>query len=184
MRKFLKRALCGASLLIAASCASAPPPVTQAAASGPPCTSATHRAFDFWLGEWNVWTVKGKLAGENTITREEYGCVLVEHWKGSDGITGQSYNFVDPANGDWRQVWVSGGSVIDMSGGLAEDGAMRLEGTIRKQNAFTAIPFRGTWTPQADGKVIQEFRQYDKKTGAWNEWFIGTYTRKEQSAPP
>ena len=82
----------------------APPP--------PPCTDAQFRVFDFWAGAWDVYNANGKKAGDNTITIEEGGCLLVEHWAGAGGGTGQSYNFVDRATGKWRQVWVSAGATI------------------------------------------------------------------------
>ncbi|MFQ5563692.1 MAG: hypothetical protein ACE5FO_09000, partial [Parvularculaceae bacterium] len=93
-----------------------------------------NRAFDFWTGDWEVYNLKGEKAGENSITIEENGCLLVERWKGSGGGTGQSYNFVDLATGEWRQVWVSAGATIDYSGGLNEEGAMVLEGEISYRN--------------------------------------------------
>jgi hypothetical protein len=41
-----------------------------------PCDAPAHREFDFWLGEWEVRTPDGKLAGTNRIEREHDGCVL------------------------------------------------------------------------------------------------------------
>ena len=46
--------------------------------SPPRCTSAAHRAFDFWLGEWQVHGANGKQAGTNAITSAHGGCVLRE----------------------------------------------------------------------------------------------------------
>ncbi|WP_245917623.1 hypothetical protein [Aureitalea marina] len=41
-----------------------------------PCCTPEHRAFDFWIGEWEVTNPDGSEAGVNTITRIEDGCVL------------------------------------------------------------------------------------------------------------
>ena len=95
-----------------------------------PCETADYQAFDFWLGEWQVRTPDGQPAGTNSITREEGLCLLVERWRSAQGGTGQSYNYYDPQGDKWRQVWVSQGAIIDISGGLTETGAMRLEGDI------------------------------------------------------
>lgn len=140
----------------------------------PPCTDDIYRAFDFWAGEWEVFNPQGKRAGHNSITVEENGCLLVEHWKGGGGGTGQSYNFVDQATGEWRQVWVSAGATIDYSGGLNDAGEMALEGQISYRNGKKA-PFRGTWTLQDDGSVRQHFQQYDAQTQTWSDWFVGIY---------
>jgi hypothetical protein len=145
-----------------------------------PCSEPLFRQFDFWLGEWDVYGPDGKLVGTNSIRREEYGCLLVERWTNAQGITGQSYNFVDLVSGKWRQVWVSAGATIDYSGGLDGDGRMVLEGVIGypKGQPGDGARFRGTWTPNADGTVTQHFEQFDAATNAWTDWFVGTYRRR------
>lgn len=145
-----------------------------------PCTDPVFDDFDFWVGEWDVYGADGTLAGTNSITKEEYGCLLVERWKSAGGITGQSYNFVDLATGQWRQVWVSAGATIDYSGGLNDKGAMVLEGVIGYPagQAGSGAQFRGTWTPNANGTVTQHFQQYDPAKDEWTDWFVGTYKRR------
>ncbi len=105
----------------------------------------------------------GSLAGENSISAEEGGCVLVERWTSVSGGTGQSYNFLDPATGKWRQLWISKGATIDYSGGLTESGSMNLEGEIAYQTGGVKAPFTGEWTLNADGSVTQHFAQYNSK---------------------
>ncbi len=142
-----------------------------------PCSSAPYKAFDFWVGTWKVHSREGEFQGENEIRREEGTCLLVERWRSRNGGTGQSYNFYDPAHEVWRQLWVSQGAVIDYRGNLTKDGAMRLEGTIRYQADGREAEFVGTWTPQADGSVLQEFKERNADTGEWQDWFTGVYTR-------
>ena len=80
-----------------------------AAVAGPaPCSDEHHRDFDFWLGTgWRVETADGQHAGDNVITREENGCLLIERWQGAQGGTGTSMNYYSRETGQWRQVWVS-----------------------------------------------------------------------------
>lgn len=76
-----------------------------------------HRAFDFWLGTWDVRPAGAPDTAppsENVITLEHEGCVVVEHWKSIGGGTGSSFNVFDPTRGQWFQTWV------DSSGGLHE----------------------------------------------------------------
>ncbi|MDZ7626928.1 MAG: hypothetical protein U5J99_00820 [Parvularculaceae bacterium] len=150
-----------------------------------PCSDPVFDDFDFWVGEWDVTGADGKFAGTNSITKEEYGCLLVERWTNASGITGQSYNFVDLVTGQWRQVWVSAGATIDYSGGLNEDGAMALEGVIGYPagTAGSGAQFRGTWTPNKNGTVKQHFQQYDPSKDEWTDWFVGTYKRRETPKP-
>ncbi len=101
------------------------------------------RAFDFWIGHWEVSGVKGQVAGTNKIEKAEGGCLLVEHWTGKTGGTGTSMNYFDPAKGKWVQVWVaSAGYSIFIEGGL-EDGKMVLVGHLIGFKG-TSTPFRGT----------------------------------------
>src|ERR1044072_7441350 len=60
------------------------------AANTSACDASEHRQFDFWLGEWNVRTPDGKLAGVNDIRREYNGCVLHERYSTARGYSGES----------------------------------------------------------------------------------------------
>lgn len=166
---------------ITATCAQAESQGTateQTAPRRPPaCDEAVYRQFDFWAGDWDVFNPKGDKEGENLITVEENGCLLVEHWTGAKGGTGKSFNYVDHEDGKWRQIWVSPGATIDYDGGLNDKGQMVLEGTIAYRNGKTA-PFRGVWTPNKDGSVTQHFEEYDPEKKAWGEWFTGIYKKK------
>lgn len=180
MRSFVLAAL---ALLPACAAVPEPPaaaPPVPATRPAPPCTSDAHRAFDFWIGEWNVFNTSGQQVGENTISSEEYGCLLVERWTDANGITGQSYNFLDPSTNKWRQLWISGGEVTDFEGAPDSSGALRLEGISGQRSpAGSTSIVRGTWTPNPDGTVTQHFEQQDPITGAWSDTFVGTYVRKD-----
>ena len=121
----------------------------------PPCNSEAFKQFDFWLGHWEVTTPDGTLAGENLITSEENGCLVLERWSSAGGGTGQSYNYYNPATEKWRQVWVSQGGMIDYEGGLTDTGTMKLTGTITYVATGQQAPFTGEWTPNEDGTVTQ-----------------------------
>ena len=149
------------------------------AALAAPCDSATHRQFDFWIGQWNVQTPDGQPAGQNRIVREEGLCLIVERWQSVQGGTGQSYNFVEPDTGKWRQLWVSQGVIIDITGGLTETGSMRLEGSIHYHANGRKTAFTGEWTPNENGTVTQTFTEFDETTDTWKPWFTGIYSRKE-----
>ena len=136
------------------------------------------REFDFWVGEWEVHDGEGTLVGENTITSEENGCVLVEKWHGVQGSSGMSINYLDRITDEWVQIWhAAGGYQIDIRGGLTDNG-MRLSGTIHYIGTGQTAPFRGLWTPLPDGRVRQFFEQSNDDGATWEPWFEGFYTRK------
>lgn len=143
------------------------------------CQSDPHfRDFDFWLGHWSVKTNQnGQAAGKNIIKKSEADCLITEQWTNTQGGTGFSINYYNPASKLWRQVWVSAPGVeIDYTGGLNKDGQMVLTGTITTYQTGQINPFRGTWTPNADGTVRQLFEQ-QAIDGTWSVWFDGIYTR-------
>jgi hypothetical protein len=141
----------------------------------PPCAAAGHRAFDFWIGEWEVRRANGKLVGTNSIKREVNGCVLHERYRTERGYSGESFNVYDAPRNVWHQTWVdSDGLLLLLEGGL-RNGEMVLEGqTTGADRKVTR--HRITWTPEPDGSV----RQLWESTGPGGEWtvaFDGTYTR-------
>lgn len=142
-----------------------------------PCDEAQHRAFDFWLGDWVVELANGNIAGRNRITLQQGGCLLTEAWTSARGGVGTSLNFYDGSQQAWRQIWVSPGVVIDLTGGIEASGqgrSMVLTGTIYYEAQNATVPFRGRWTPLPDGRVRQFFEEA-REPGQWTPWFEGFY---------
>jgi hypothetical protein len=153
--------------------------VGLAAAQSPSCDSSAHRAFDFWVGDWQVHAGNGKLAGSNTITRAHNGCVLRENYRTPGGYTGESINIYDASRKVWHQTWAdSSGLLLLLEGGI-KDGSMVLEGKGLMAGSGS-MSHRITWTPNADGSVRQHWESTDA-SGKWTTAFDGKYTRK--SAP-
>jgi hypothetical protein len=138
---------------------------------------ASHAEFDFWVGEWNVYGRDGAFAGQNRITRESSGCLLLERWRSATGREGSSINFVDPDSRRWRQIWVGPNNFIDCDGGLTETGQMRLDGRIVyfTDQGAREFAFRGVWTPIDDDQVVQHFQQFNPESGTWQDWALLTY---------
>ncbi len=135
--------------------------------------------FDFWLGEWEVHTSNGTLAGYNSVTSVEKGCLILENWSGASGSTGRSINYLDKATDEWVQIWnAAGGTQINYRGGLTDEG-MLLVGKIHSVTNGTTLPFRGLWTLLDDGRVRQFFEQSTDGGETWTTWFEGFYTRIE-----
>ena len=155
----------------------------QAASPQPDaCVGAPWDAFDFWVGEWNVYApangdTPGPYIGHNLISRVNGGCLVTEHWVDAGGNPGDSINIYDPLIGEWRQVWMSNGWYIDYTGGLNEDGAMVLTGESYTIATDSRTGMRGTWTLQDDGSVRQQFDQADTE-GNWQTVFVGFYVPK------
>jgi len=164
-------------LLTSALSLSAPPLLAQVKPVD--CTtSAVHRQFDFWVGEWEVtdFTSKGHV-GESRVTGILKGCVLLEEWTGAQGGNGKSLNFVNLSTGKWEQQWtMDTGNSAHYVGGM-RGGAMVVEGEnitpAGKKNLS-----RMTFTPQADGTVRQMGEGSDDGGKTWRKTFDFLYRRK------
>lgn len=150
------------------------------------CTAPTHRALDFWLGDWDAFvTGTETLAGRSEIRSEDSGCVVTERWTSArGGFSGRSLNAFDPVAGRWVQVWMdSAGEVTRFEGGRVE-AAMVL---IAPDDAAPGRPgpetLRMTLTPAADGTVRQQGEASRDGGRTWVPRYDFTYRRREGSAP-
>jgi hypothetical protein len=150
----------------------------SASSQDPPsqCSSLAHRAFDFWIGDWNVYKSSGELAGTNSITRELTGCVIHEHYTTPRGYSGESFNIYDASRKVWHQSWVDSDGLLLLLEGNVRDGKMILQGTTVDGNG-KRTKHRITWTPNTDGSVRQFWESTDA-SGKWTIAFDGKYVRK------
>jgi hypothetical protein len=146
-----------------------------------PCSAAQSRAFDFWIGDWDVFTPNGKLAGTNRIERI-YGCVLHESWK-ADKVEGQSFNVFDVDRGLWHQTWVDSSGSLLVIEGKPRDGAMTMTDANLPGKSDPKALNEITWTPQADGSVRQHWRVSTDGGKTWNTSFDGKYVRSSRPQP-
>ena len=121
--------------------------ISTVAKSQSPCGSnAVYRQFDFWIGEWEAFSAKGK-AGDSKISLLLDSCIVLEEWT-STGVAkgvryaGKSFNTYNAQTNQWQQTWVDnvGGSTAYLYG-KAEQNAI----------VFQTAPF----APAKDTGVIQ-----------------------------
>src|ERR1043166_4366943 len=115
-----------------------------------PCMhDARFREFDFWVGDWDVRPTGQPAQGpaaRNTITKDDNGCVLTEHWSAPSGSMGQSFNIFDRSYGVWRQTWVDNvGGQNDYRGGLKEGNMVFLGDTPIPGGGLGRVPTRLTF---------------------------------------
>ena len=89
------------------------------------CCTPEHSQFDFWIGEWDVYSDKGEKLGENFIEKLEDNCIVSENWKSVKAGTGKSYNYFDPSDNTWNQLWISNTGTILKLKGVGSAGEMR-----------------------------------------------------------
>ena len=141
-----------------------------------PCRDAVYHQFDFWIGKWKVKLPNGQAAGVNEVTREQEGCLLVEHWKANTGLqTGTSFNYYDVRDKQWHQLYIdnsgNAGAFPAMAGGLV-DGKMVLL-TDPTQPSLS----RWTWYVISSGKVRQMAEQSTDGGKTWNTTWDSIYEK-------
>lgn len=146
----------------------------------PGCADEVHRAFDFWLGEWDVYNPAGKKVGTNSITLVQNGCGLQENWISAGGvIRGTSYNFFDKGTGHWHQSWIDNqGGVLQLVGGIEGKSMIMRSKPATNQSGQLQVD-RITWKPNADGTVEQIWESTTDDGKTWKSAFHGVYRKRE-----
>jgi hypothetical protein len=148
--------------------------------AGPPpdCSAPAFRAFDFWIGEWDV-TAGGTPAGTNRIEAVLDGCALMEHWTSASGIAGQSFNVYDRRTERWHQAWTDErGGVLWMTGGMV-DGRIVMATEPQPAPGGGAVVHRLTWTRESAGRVRQVWESTTDGGTTWTTAFDGLYQRRD-----
>ena len=144
-----------------------------------PCQTAEFRKFDFWIGDWAVQNPAGQKVGNNLVTREQDGCLLVEHWKSGRGIeSGTSFNYFDIRDNKWHQLYLdnsgNAGAYPPMSGDLVDNKMVLIS------DEKVSPVFRWTWYVLAPGKVRQMAEQSDDQQKTWRIVWDSVYVDKAQ----
>ncbi len=140
------------------------------------CAKPDHRAFDFWLGEWQVQTPKGKQPAMSIVTKELDGCAVRERIDLGQGYRGESLSAFDELRGLWHQTWVDNNGLVLVLEGRMRDGKMVLEGESKLSDRLVRTE-RITWTSNPDGSVRQLWEALSPR-GEVTVVFDGKYTRK------
>ena len=156
----------------ATSQAPSPPP------SPPSCEDEAYAGFDFWLGEWDVFSNgTDKKVANSRIQRLHNGCAVLESWMPLNGAGGTSLNHYDKRTAIWHQKWVgSSPGAVEFSGGVAE-GRMVLTSNWPSPGAPHTL-IRMTYTPNADGSVRQHGEASTDHGISWQTSFDFIYRPK------
>lgn len=140
-----------------------------------------YRAFDFWLGDWDVYTPDGvRSSAHNRISLELHGCLVHERWSG--GGDGESFNYYNAHTRHWYQNYVDdGGSIVWYEGSPSAPGVMHMEGGYANQDGSTGLA-RVTWTRLPDGSVHHFIERSGDGGKTWSVYF-DAYYRKASVAP-
>ena len=149
-------------------------------ANSQPCLHQEEpRQFDFWVGEWDVFSPQGTQLGENRVESVLEGCALMENWTNVGGRSGKSLNVYDSSSGTpaWRQLYVGDfGGVTDYRDGRWEDGVMHFQARVLRAQGDTVIRHM-RFRPVGADTVHQVIEDVDAQGGVTTQ-FNGVYVRK------
>ncbi len=141
------------------------------------CTTVAYKQFDFWIGIWNVYDVKSKLIGTNTVVKMPNACTIQENWSSKTSTNkGTSYNYYDVTDNTWNQLWIdNAGSILKLKGKLIGKNMVLKSDLItgKKKSFYNQITFFNN----SDGTVTQLWELLDKDGIIFNEIFRGIYKR-------
>ncbi len=157
--------------------------VASPAAAPPACATDNHRAFDFWIGVWDVTAAgQDQPTASNRISRDHAGCVIREDYSTKGGYTGMSMSFYDAARKKWHQTWMGvDGTALYIEGGLNDQGEMVLSNRNTPYYQEGTAINRVTWTPNSDGSVRQHWQASSDDGASWSTVFDGLYVRQAAS---
>lgn len=133
--------------------------------------------FDFWLGEWDVYS-ENKFIASSRIEKIVNGHILLENYEQVDGYSGKSINYYDQHLKKLRQNWVdSVGTVGDFMGECKES-SMRFEGESHLQHGRKIMRLMAISRVNKD-----EVRQYSERSDddgkSWQIAYEFIYRRKQ-----
>jgi hypothetical protein len=161
------------------------------------CTSAEARAFDFWLGNWNIeqrilqqdgtWL---SLGAETTVSQALDGCALVEHWRGDvqffwqgmdtvKPMQGLSVRAHNPSTGKWYIHWMDTFNPQfgePYSGGFTEGRGEFFRNWSTPQGARTG---RITFSDITRDSVHWELATSSDDGASWTTLWVMAMTRRE-----
>lgn len=175
-------------MLIALLLAAATPQTTPPPPAPPPvdCNDADHRAFDFWIGDWDVYATGTAALVAHSKIEKIVGCAISETYDQFAGKKGQKVDYHGrsissyvPAGSDgaggWLQYYVdNAGTAATLKGGWNGKAMIFL-------SKAGPVTNRMTLKPHPDGSVRQfgESSTDDGKT--WQPSYDFTY--KKRAAP-
>ena len=150
--------------------------------SAHPCATDTmYRQFDFWLGEWEVFGLKGQRAGSSKIEQLLDSCVILENWTSAQqGYTGKSFNTYNAATKQWQQTWVdNAGGTTEYLRGHAEKNAMIFYADDVRGPKGAKFLRRLSFYKVNENIVRQHGERSDDNGITWTTEYDLTYKRKQ-----
>ena len=141
-----------------------------------PCGGDNFRAFDFWLGDWEVFNPEGKLVGTSNISLKLDSCMVYESWSGNGPYKGNSMNYYDRNDEVWKQKWIDNFAVSLEFEGAVNDNQMSYKCSSIDPKTRDSV-FNIMTISKITESVVRQVWKQSKDNVAWKVVFDGLYKR-------
>lgn len=144
---------------------------TAAPAKTAACSAPEYHQFDFWLGDWDGFNLDkpAVVVARNRVTRILGGCVVLEDYRATDGMEGESFSMYDAPEKVWHQTWVTNQGKLLVIEGEFRAGEMVMSGSDRETDGTVQL-VRGVWK-RASGGVHETAATSLDGGKTWQLWF-------------
>lgn len=159
--------------------------ITSNVYSQKPCSGPEFRQFDFWIGDWEAFNLKGQKAGDSKISIILDSCVILEEWTSASiqqGLryAGKSFNSYNAATKQWQQTWTdnTGNTTEYLRGEGAGGKIVYYADKVTGTNGKTFMR-KLTFIKLSDDKVRQLGERSDDSGKTWSVEYDLEYRRKK-----
>ena len=154
------------------------PQAMDAQGSGPCLSNPDNRTLDFWLGQWSVAAPGSAPSATSSVALELDKCMVVEHWDGGRGHTGENLFAYSADDKGWHGLFADNeGRVHVFLEGKASPGMTQFTGPSQGPNGETILN-RVTIRRISADQVEQAWEKSTDGGKSWEIAFRGEYTRK------
>ena len=157
----------------------------QSVSAQKPCSRSEFRQFDFWVGEWEAFDLKGNKAGDSKISIILDSCVILEEWT-SAGVqqgliySGKSFNSYNAATKQWQQTWTDNtGNTTEFLRGEGSNGKIVFYADKVAGPKGENFMRRLTFTKPDNDKVRQFGERSDDSGKTWTAEYDLEYRMKK-----
>ena len=150
-----------------------------------PCSGPEFRQFDFWVGNWEAYGIKGQKAGDSKISIILDSCVILEEWTSASAqqgliYSGKSFNSYNTATRQWQQTWTDNtGNTTEFLKGTGTPGKIVYYADKVTGPKGKIFMRRLTFTKLSDDKVRQLGERSDDEGKTWTTEYDLEYRRKK-----
>ena len=167
----LRIAICAVSCFFLPGMTTLVPRPAALPRSSQSCKGPEYRQFDFFVGDWDGFETSDPthVVARNRVHVILDGCVVLEEYRGNDGLEGQSFSIYDATKKVWHQTWVTNDGKLLLIEGKLENGSMVLSGSDVAPHGRHRL-VRGTWKQFPGGVRENAVRSVDGGK-SWQVWF-------------